>query len=234
MMGGGHGVGPGYKLAYRDNHNVCFSVSSFLVSGGGPEMMDTITSAYSPIFGQIKLARRVLDGFTIIGFQNEVLNGVLTLSVDSSSEKKSGGCKVISVNEIVKITNSLDFLENRTQKQESSRIVAKVPVQQALMEDYYPITVFTQNYRFNFPQQSCGDSLPRKMSLNDSKLYPVFFNAADISSFGSIQRFYCRNFTPTINRKMDQSYLIVASFKDRKKAIEFSRIVQGNVENPVN
>ena len=232
----GIGLGPGYKVRYRNKDSTCFNVTGFQVSGAGPETVDETVKLSSPILGQVVLAYTKFNQNSqgsLINFKDFVQVGDLSFEVNSSSGKRSNGCKTAPIKQIIEIINSLDFLENRTREQEMLRQVTMVPVAKPPLGKWYErSTVFTKNYRFDFPQTSCGDS---RFQQNLGHIwYPIFVNGDNNYDLERINEYRCRDAKLVVRRKTRKSAIVVASFASLEKATDFATVVQGEVGEPDN
>jgi hypothetical protein len=79
-----------------------------------------------------------------------------------------------------------------------------------------------QNYLgWNFPRPECGDSNPPGLQ----NFYPVFVNRTDSSTLQYIKSNYCGDAYLMTRTSVNRKAIQVASFRDKDKAFEFSRIM---------
>ncbi|UBF26407.1 hypothetical protein K9N68_33745 [Kovacikia minuta CCNUW1] len=77
----------------------------------------------------------------------------------------------------------------------------------------------------NFPQVSCGDQ-----STSDSNTwYPVFVDGGDLST---IQQQFCSDAVSTVREDTKIATIQVASFTAQSRAVEFARLIHGDVGQP--
>jgi hypothetical protein len=79
-----------------------------------------------------------------------------------------------------------------------------------------------QNYPdWKFPRSECGDSNPP--GLQD--FYPVYVNRTDSNTLNYIKNKYCRDADLITRKPVNRQSIQVASFRSKKRAIEFSQIM---------
>ena len=228
----GVGMSPSYGISYRNANNKCFSISGFQISGAGPEKYDNSTEIISPLLGKVVLTRTSFNQSSkgsLIHFQNPIRRGDLTYEVSSYTAKS---CNTIAITEVAKIVKSLQYLEKRTAEQEASRKVTTVPVQYRSGDWYEKSTIFVKNYRFDFPQKSCGDTRSQKNLEHKNNWYSVFVDAKSTYDLERVRNYKCKDASLVVRKKTGKPAILVASFASYKKAIEFAKLVQGEVGKP--
>ncbi|HLO86189.1 MAG TPA: hypothetical protein VK203_14430 [Nostocaceae cyanobacterium] len=106
--------GYNYKISYRNSNNLCFSIYSQGPGGGGdPEGYETLTVS-SPALGKVAIEYTKSDQieeaqYIVVEMVRGILKGNHIYSFVSTN-KKHESCKIISLEEAVKIVESLQYL----------------------------------------------------------------------------------------------------------------------------
>ena len=132
--------------------------------------------------------------------------------------------------EVAKIVKSLQYLEKRTAEQEASRKVTTVPTQYRRGSWYERSTVFVKEYRFDFPQKSCGDTPSQANVEHKSNWYPVFVKGKSTYDLQQVRDYKCKDASLVVRKQTGKLAILVASFASYEKAREFAKLVQGEVE----
>ena len=226
---GSRAAGPSYNISYRNQNNVCFSLGGFHISGAGPEAIDQTVEVSSSIFGKVTLSYTSFSQSyqgSLINFREPAPLGDLRFEVSSTSSEMVGhGCRLAPMKEIAAVVKSLKYLENRTDEKESIRSIATFPAK-------YRSTVFTKNYRFDFPQETCGDTRPQENFEHRSNWYPVFIDKNMASDLEHVQEYSCKDAASLRREKTKKPAILVASFISLEKATEFAEVVRGEVGKP--
>lgn len=102
---------PGYLIRYRDSSNYCFELRSASDGFGGSPTEYRTVEAFSPALGKLLLGYTDFDPVfngSYIGFnEGFIIKGQQGYSFNSFSAR---GCNVISLQEAVKIVESLEYL----------------------------------------------------------------------------------------------------------------------------
>ncbi|ACK68930.1 serine/threonine protein kinase [Gloeothece citriformis PCC 7424] len=156
--------------------------------------------------------------------------------VASISSSKSNGLKNLLIGGLIVIPLALGAYFWQNQESQNGTIEPNSPQKSPISSNTQNSEQQEPNFPTNqnqfdlvqFPQPSCGDSLPSDFSSYPLNVYPVFIEFSQ-NNFQYIRQNFCQDSFAKIRQDTGEKAIQIASFSNLKQAQEFSEFIKNQV-----